>query len=95
MENLADTIKTLLEDIHNNLFEQAKARRDAHITQATDFETFKQGVNGGFVEAMWCGERDCEDAIKAETAPPPAACPLASTSAFRTCVCTAAGLPSA
>lgn len=67
MENLADTIKKLLEDIHNNLFEQAKARRDAHITQATDFETFKQGVNGGFVEAMWCGERDCEDAIKAET----------------------------
>ena len=67
MENLAETVKTLLDDVHDSLLRQARERRDAHITAATDFEAFKEGVQHGFVKAMWCGCRECEDAIKAET----------------------------
>jgi len=67
MENLAQTVTTLLDEVHSSLLRQARERRDAKITAATDFETFKQGVQTGFVKAMWCGCRECEDAIKAET----------------------------
>ncbi len=67
MESLATTVSQLLEDIHISLFEQAKQRRDERITSATDFETFKQGVQSGFVKAMWCGDSECEAEIKQKT----------------------------
>ncbi len=44
-----------------------KAKEDARITTATDFETFKQGVQKGFVRAMWCGDTECEAEIKQKT----------------------------
>ncbi len=67
MEKLAKTVSDLLADIHASLLGQARQRRDARITTATDFETFKQGVQKGFVRAMWCGDTECEAEIKQKT----------------------------
>lgn len=64
METLTDTVKKLLDDIHESLFNRALAFREAKTVDATTFEELKNGVNGGFVRAMWCGDRECEDAIK-------------------------------
>ena len=67
METLTDTVKKLLDDIHESLYNRALAFREAKTVDATTFEELKNGVNGGFVRAMWCGDRDCEDAIKEKT----------------------------
>lgn len=67
METLTDTLKKLLDDIHESLYNRALAFREAKTVDATTFEELKNGVNGGFVRAMWCGDRECEDAIKEKT----------------------------
>lgn len=69
MENLADTIKAMLEDVHKGLFQKALKFHEEHTYVAVNFEEFEDGINRkkGFVKGMWCGERDCEDAIKEKT----------------------------
>lgn len=67
MDGLAETVKKLLDDVHDGMFSKALAFREEKTVNATDMEQFKAGVEHGFVRAMWCGERECEDAIKAET----------------------------
>lgn len=67
METLTDTVKKLLDDIHESLYNRALAFREAKTVDATTFEELKNGVNGGFVRSMWCGDRECEDAIKEKT----------------------------
>ena len=67
MDELTNTIHSLLDDVHNGLYQKALAMREAKTVDATDFDTFQEGVSKGFVRAMWCGCRECEDEIKAKT----------------------------
>ncbi len=69
---IADAPKTasrLLDTIQKDMFERAKAFRDAHITDVADYEAFKDAVENkpGFLRAMWCGDVECENRIKEET----------------------------
>lgn len=69
LENAAQTIRSLLENIQSNLFEQAKKRKEERVVYAEDVDGILKGVEGGnFVKAGWCGCRACEDAIKERTA---------------------------
>lgn len=69
MEGIAETIANLLDEIHANMLKMAREFRDAHTFKATNFEEFEKGIEKGhgFVKAMWCGCRECEDAIKEKT----------------------------
>jgi len=69
IEGLAARIIGLLDEIQGNLFERARQFRDEHTTRTATFEDFKAILDGrpGFVVAAWCGDGDCESAIKAET----------------------------
>lgn len=67
MEGLADALKTMLDDIHDNMFRKALANRESKTVYADNYEDFKKGVQDGFVMTHWCGDTDCELAIKAET----------------------------
>ncbi len=69
-ENLSDTIKQLLDDIHDEMYEQAKKFRDEHINSASTFDEFVEILNtkGGYVKLPWCGDEACEVKIKEETA---------------------------
>lgn len=69
LEDVAQTVKELLDTIQREMFERAKAHRDAHIYDAHNYEEFKRTVNNkpGFIRGMWCGEQECEDKIKEET----------------------------
>jgi len=64
VEGLADSIKSLLDDIHKSMFEEAKKVRDAHIYKAENFDEFLKGLNGNLVSVPWCEEITCEDSIK-------------------------------
>ena len=49
--------------------------------------TFKEGVNRGFVKAMWCGSRECEDAIKDETGATTRCIPFDEEQIDDKCIC--------
>ena len=67
MDNLADTVNDLLDTVHTSMLNRALSLREENTREATTLEELKEGVQNGFVRAMWCGCRECEDAIKEKT----------------------------
>ncbi len=70
----------LVKAIQANLFARAKAYRDANTHDLADYESMKSffglaneeaagmtEAKGGFARANWCGGRECEAKLKAET----------------------------
>jgi prolyl-tRNA synthetase len=68
-EGLTPRIVQLLDDIQQSLFRKALAFREEHTSEVSSYEEMKQVLEGrpGFVIAPWCGSRECEAAVKAET----------------------------
>ena len=66
--DLAETVKRILDTEQREMFERAKAHRDAHTYDACTKEEFKDIADNkpGFIRAMWCGQTECEEAIKEE-----------------------------
>ncbi len=68
LDNIEKTVADMLDDIQKNMLEIARKHRDAHTTHAENWEDFKTAIeNKNFVFAPWCGETECELAIKQET----------------------------
>ncbi len=67
MDGLADSVRRLLDEVQQGMYDKALALRESKTVNAKTFEEFASGVQTGFVRAMWCGERGCEDEIKAKT----------------------------
>ncbi|MEZ4358104.1 MAG: proline--tRNA ligase [Eubacteriales bacterium] len=69
LDNLDASIKKLLQDIHENMLKTALAAREEKTYTAKNFDEFKEGIidKKGFVRALWCEDRECEDAIKEKT----------------------------
>ena len=65
-ENIVQTVRNLLEDIQNNLFEKALKFRNEHITEVDTFDEFKVALEqkGGFISAHWDGTTETEKKIK-------------------------------
>lgn len=67
LDNLAQTVESMLQSVHDTMLKQAKDFRDAHTVTATTWDELVKGIeNNCFVYAPWCAERSCEDAIKEE-----------------------------
>lgn len=69
LDKLEGAVGQLLEDINNNLLYKAKKMRDEKTYTVKSFEEMKKVMEEkpGFVKAMWCGDAECEEHIKAET----------------------------
>ena len=68
IEGITEYVEQLLEDIQKNIFEKAKAYRDAHIYECENYEEFKEKVkDGGFFLCHWDGTAETEAKIKEET----------------------------
>ncbi|WP_033541804.1 proline--tRNA ligase [Planococcus sp. CAU13] len=67
--DLETELPRLLQDIQKSLYAKALEHRMNKTSIALHMDEFKEGLAevGGFIKAMWCGERACEDAIKEET----------------------------
>ncbi len=68
IEKLAEELPKLLDTIQKEMFERAKAHREAHTYVAHNMEEMKDIADNkpGFIKAMWCGCQECEDALKEE-----------------------------
>ena len=89
LDELETKVDELLKEIQSNMFEKARAHRDAHTYVATNYDEFKDIIANkpGFVKAMWCGDRACEDKIKEETTATSRCMPFAQEHLSDVCVC--------
>ena len=63
--SLPEKIGELLPQIQSDMYERAKKHLEEHTFEAPDKETFESLFEDtkGFVKAMWCGSRECEEKI--------------------------------
>ena len=69
LDEITVRLGEILETMQKEMFERAKTFLDAHIDTAVTMDEMNQKFqeNRGFIKAMWCGEENCEDEIKAQT----------------------------
>lgn len=79
----------LLDTIQSDMYEAAKKHLETHIYDAVTWDAFCDAINNkpGFVRAMWCGDRACEDRIKDELAATSRCMPFEQEQLSTTCVC--------
>ena len=67
-DGIEDYVKTLLDEIQDNIYSKAKSYRDAHIYECDNYEDFKVRVKeGGFFLCHWDGTAETEAKIKEDT----------------------------
>ncbi|MCP3740209.1 proline--tRNA ligase [Rossellomorea sp. BNER] len=88
LENLSTELEKLLDDIQTNLFNKAKDHLQENSREVLSYEQFKSDleVHAGFIKAMWCGERACEDKIKEETGATSRCIPFEQQQLTTTCI---------
>jgi len=66
LSDLSATLEKLLPQIQSDMLERAKQHLAEHTYEAKSKEEFEKvfAEKSGFVKAMWCGERECEEKIK-------------------------------
>ncbi len=93
MEGLSDALKTLLDSVHDGMYQKALAFREAKTVQAETFDELAAGVQNGFVLANWCGCGACEDEIKAKTGATTRCMPFDGAEVEEGAVCVHCGKP--
>lgn len=89
IDDVEEKVMSILDDIQKSLFEKAKKLMEQKIYCAKNMDEMKDIADNkpGFVKAMWCGSRECEDKIK-ETAGLTSRCiPFEQENVSDTCVC--------
>lgn len=88
MNELETRLPALLEEIQQNLFDQAVAHRAEKTTAVTKMDEFKQVLEekAGFIKAMWCGELVCEENIREETGATSRCIPFEQEQVAETCI---------
>jgi prolyl-tRNA synthetase len=68
-EVLSSSLPKILEEIQDNLFQQALAFREKNTHYVSSYAQFKETLKDkrGFIAAHWCGDAGCEEAVKNET----------------------------
>lgn len=66
LDELDKKIPELLKAVHDGLYNKALARREEMTYDAKDLDEMKEIADNkpGFIRAMWCGDRECEDKLK-------------------------------
>ena len=89
LSELEKTVAELLETIQKDMYDRAKEHRDSHTYDAQTLDEMKQIVaeHPGFIRAMWCGDRACEDKIKEEAGITSRCIPFHQVKVGEKCVC--------
>ena len=61
-------IEEVLEEIQSKMLEKAREQAKLNTVDITNYNEFKEKISiGGFFNAPWCGNQECEEKIKEET----------------------------
>ena len=88
LSKLEETIEELLVKIQSDMLKKARKHLEAHTYTAVDRNEFEKifEAKAGFVKAMWCGEKECEEAIKENMAVTSRCMPFEQECLSETCV---------
>ena len=89
MDELEEKVTALLDEIHENMLAKAEKNLKEKTYEAHNLDEFVETINTkpGFVKAMWCGDRACEDKIKELTTATSRCIPFEQEEITDTCVC--------
>lgn len=89
LDELEEKVQEILVSVQAGLLEKARQMRDKKTYVAKSFEEFEKIIaeTPGFIKAMWCGDRACEDAIKEKTGATARCMPFEQENIADTCVC--------
>lgn len=89
LDQVEAEVAKLLDTIQTEMLERARAHREAHTYVAATMEEFEKCFTekAGFVKAMWCGNQECEDAIKEKLSVTSRCMPFEQEHLSDTCVC--------
>lgn len=88
LDGLKQKIAEVLKCMQQDMLDRAAKHLEEHTYQATDKEEFISIFNQktGFVKAMWCGEKACEEAIKEDMSVTSRCMPFRQENIAETCV---------
>ncbi|WP_097026281.1 proline--tRNA ligase [Clostridium peptidivorans] len=89
MDELETVIPKLLDDIHNAMYEHALNHRKENTFTAATLDEFKDIAENkpGFIKAMWCGDRACEEKLKEVAGVTSRCIPFEQENIFDKCIC--------
>ena len=89
LEELETEVARQLEVVQQQMYDKAKKNLDEHIYTAYSLEEAKQlqEENGGYVRTMWCGDLECELAMKEKAGMSSRCIPFAQEHLADTCAC--------
>ena len=89
LDNLNEAVAEGLKNLQQAIYEKALANRENRTFNAYDLDELTKiaNENNGYIKAMWCGDRECEEKLK-ETADVTSRCmPFDSEPIAEKCVC--------
>lgn len=88
LADIKESVKTILEQMQKDMLEKATKHRDENTHVAENWDEFTDILTRkqGFIKAMWCGERECEEAIKEKTGATARCMPFEQESLSDVCV---------
>ena len=89
LDDLETEVANLLDKIQVEMLERARAHREEHTYTATEYAEFLDILENkpGFVKAMWCGNRACEDKVKEDAAATSRCMPFEQEKLSDKCIC--------
>lgn len=89
LDEIETKVQEMLDIIHNSMLEEVTRTRDEKTYVATTMEEFEDTIENkpGFIKAMWCGDRACEDKIREVTGATSRCMPFEQEVVSDTCVC--------
>ena len=89
LSELTGRVPELLDAVQKGLYEKAKLNLEGHIFEAHSIEEARalQNEHGGFIKTMWCGEQECELAMKEQAGMSSRCMPLKQEKLDEVCAC--------
>lgn len=89
LDEIETKIPELLKAVHDGLYNKALERRRNMTFDAHSLDEMKEiaDTKPGFIRAMWCGERECEDKLKEVAGVTSRCIPFEQDNISETCVC--------
>ena len=90
LDELETAVDKKLQEVHDGMYAKALANRQRRTYDCMTIDEIKEKLaagGDGFVRAMWCGDPECEDKVKAETGVGSRCIPLEQERISETCVC--------
>ena len=90
LDELEEKIPQLLAQLRDNMYQAALDNREKRTFDCTTMDEITETLekNGdGFIRAMWCGDEECEDEVKAKTGVGSRCIPFAQENLSDKCIC--------